>query len=131
MKTTEISMCVKCNQDNFPYYNTKDIDERNFNQEYVASEDMKMFFKGLNNLNKQQNDKYSNDPDNVDISPIVNCKYYDLNTFENHKIDDKSLSILHLNIGSLGAHKEELETILTRINLKFDIIGISETKIKS
>ena len=84
MKTTEISMCVKCNQDNFPYYNTKDIDERNFNQEYVASEDMKMFFKGLNNLNKQQNDKYSNDPDNVDISPIVNCKYYDLNTFENH-----------------------------------------------
>ena len=130
MKTTEISMCVKCNQDNFPYYNTKDIDEKNFNKEYVASEDMKMFFKGLNNLNKQQNDKYSNDPDNVDISPIVNCKYYDLNTFENHKIDDKSLSILHLNIGSLGAHKEELETILTKINLKFDIIGISETKIK-
>ena len=33
MKTYEISMCVKCNQDNFPFYNTRDTEHRNFNQE--------------------------------------------------------------------------------------------------
>ena len=38
-------------------------------------------------------------------------------------------SLFHTNIGSLSKHKEELETILTMLDYKFDIIGISETKL--
>ena len=38
-------------------------------------------------------------------------------------------SLFHTNIGSLAKHKEELETILNMLDFKFDIIGISETKL--
>ena len=46
--------------------------------------------------------------------------------FENNN----DFSLFHLNIASLSKHKEELETTLTMLNFKFDVIGISETKIK-
>ena len=35
----------------------------------------------------------------------------------------------HLNIASLGCHKDELEELLSIIEFKPDIIGLSETKI--
>ena len=37
--------------------------------------------------------------------------------------------MFHLNIASLSKHKDELETILNILNCKFDIIGITKTKI--
>ena len=46
------------------------------------------------------------------------------------KFGNNKFSVLHLNIGSLGAHKDELESILSMLNFKFDVIGISETKIQ-
>ena len=49
-KDKVISMCTKCNE-NLPFHNSKDYEHRNFNQEFFASNDMKMFFKGLNDHN--------------------------------------------------------------------------------
>ena len=43
---------------------------------------------------------------------------------------DNSLSIFHLNISSLPFHFEELYTLLTSNNLKFDILCIAETRLK-
>ena len=83
---------------------------------------IKSFFKGLNELNNNQ----INDG-NVTLPPI-NCKYEDITSF-NHTNNKNEFSLFHLNIASLSKHKEELETILTMLNFKFDIIGISETKI--
>ena len=54
----------------------------------------------------------------------------DISSFD-HKSKKDTLSLFHLNIASLSKHKEELETILNMIYLKFDILGITETKIKS
>ena len=34
-----------------------------------------------------------------------------------------------MNIASLGLHKEELETVLSLLDLEFDVIGITETKL--
>ena len=42
----------------------------------------------------------------------------------------KAFSIFHNNIASLSKHKEELEVILNMLNFKFDVIGISESKLK-
>ena len=39
------------------------------------------------------------------------------------------MSIFHLNIASLSKHKEELETLLTILDYKFDVIGLTEIKI--
>ena len=36
---------------------------------------------------------------------------------------------MHLNIASLNAHKDELDDLLSILNLKLDIIALSETKI--
>ena len=127
MKSNEISMCIICNREHLPYYDSGTDARRDFNQEYVVSEDMKLFFRGLNDLNDQQHNKTSND--DPDLSPIINCKYIDIDTFKIHKIDKKSFSILHLNIASLGAHKDELEAILSQLNFQFDVIGITETRI--
>ena len=90
---------------------------------------MKMFFKGLNDHNTQHHDQtdYSDDSD---ITQLLDCKYLDIESFRVQKFDNKNFSILHLNIASLGAHKDELEAILSMLNIKFDAIGISETKIK-
>ena len=39
--------------------------------------------------------------------------------------------MFHLNIASLGLHKEELVTALSLLNLDFDVIAVTETKIKA
>ena len=59
----------------------------------------------------------------------INCKYIDINSFK-YKQNKDDFSLFHLNIASLAKHKIELETILSMINYKFDIIGLTETKIK-
>ena len=41
----------------------------------------------------------------------------------------KKILLIHLNIASLSRHKEELETILSMLNYKLGIMGITETKI--
>ena len=42
----------------------------------------------------------------------------------------KDFSILHLNIHSIQKHIEELLIILSALNFEFDIIAISESKLK-
>ena len=38
--------------------------------------------------------------------------------------------MFHLNLASLGLHKEELVTSLSLLEFEFDMIAVSETKIK-
>ena len=129
-KDKEISMCNKCNRENFPFHNVRERDNENFNREFLASEDIKLFFKGINDFNSQSNDISNTNNDDFDITPILNCKYFDINSFKLHKVDNKHFSLIHLNIGSLRKHKDELESALSLLNFNFDVIGISETKIK-
>ena len=127
MKSNEVPMCIICNREHLPYYDSGTDNPRDFNQEYVVSEDMKLFFRGLNDLNDQQQNNITND--DPDLTPVINCKYIDIESFKIHKIEKTSFSILHLNIASLGAHKDELEAILSQLNFQFDVIGITETRI--
>ena len=83
------------------------------------------FFKGINEFNDNQ----INVSDDENLPPL-NCKYLDIRSF-NYTESKQDFSIFHLNIASLSKHKDELETILSMLNYKFDIIGISETKIRN
>ena len=69
---------------------------------------------------------------NNDLSATsVNSKYHNiknLNTLKHDKFS--SFGLLHVNIASLNAHIDDLRTVLARIKIKFDIIGISEHKIR-
>ena len=91
----------------------------------------------LNNLIQQQNfnveekdHDYSNQPDNEFDQPLT-CSYFSCEDFVNAKIEaGKNFSILHLNIHSIQLHIEELRILLRALNFKFDIIAISESKLK-
>ena len=118
----ESMICIKCNENNLPFFNTSQ-ETNNILSISPSNNSLKLFFKGINDLMNNQN---INDEDNI---PPINCKYEDISSF-NYKTNNRDISLFHLNIASLGKHKEELETILTMLKVKFDIIGITETKIK-
>ena len=66
--------------------------------------------------------------DEEEDATLINCKYVDLCSFK-YKPKPNNFSIFHTNIGSLSKHKEELQDILAALDYKFDIIGLTETKI--
>ena len=78
-------------------------------------------FKEINNFNDSNSD--------VDESPSIDCKYYNADEIKK-KFKQGGFSLFHLNIASLGCHKDELEELLSILDFKLDIIGLSETKIQ-
>ena len=61
----------------------------------------------------------------------VNSKYYDIKKLNSTKIDiPSSFGLFHANIASLNLHIDDLKHISSLLNYKFDIIGISEHKIR-
>ena len=68
------------------------------------------------------------DPDNENSSF---CGYYSVEQFNKKKFKHKNnFSIFHLNIASLQYHFEDLKILLSTLENDFDIISISETKLK-
>ena len=93
----------------------------------------------LKNLIQQKNsnhdhddqDKYGDLPDNEFDKPL-SCSYYSCEEFVNAKLQaHENFSILHLNIHSIQLHVEELRILLHALNYDFDIIAISESKLKN
>ena len=78
-----------------------------------------------------QNLIYNNDDDeNEDnIFIHINSKYYDLPDINNLS-NESSLGILHTNLASLYKYHNDLEQILSLMKIDFQIIGITEHKIK-
>ena len=52
---------------------------------------------------------------------LINCDYYDIPEFKKMKIiEQKDLSIFHLNISSISSHINDLRNFLNLINQKID-----------
>ena len=132
--------CIKCYAENIPFMT---IDNTHFNIavtngincpietdiKHVPSPSEQLIY---NKLNQSINDfvpiQDTNDDDNV--NSIINCKYYSIDEFTSAKFkQDKSFSILHLNIHSIELHIDELRIVLEMLNFKYDIICLSESKI--
>ena len=74
----------------------------------------------------------NDDHDDIILSPRVNCKYYDIDEFCSSKFNNNdSFSLFHLNIASLTAHFDELNTMINLLDFDFNIIGITETRIEN
>ena len=111
--------CIKCNSEIFPFNNksySNFVPSQNNN-----IDNLKSFFNELNSLD---NTLSSTDED----FPVVNCKYYETEEFKNLFSKTKSFSAFHLNISSLSKHFDELNTLLSLLEIKFSVIGITETK---
>ena len=83
---------------------------------------MKSLFKCLNNFD-------NDDDDDAESTTGINCNYYQIDELSKNTVRKGKFSLLHLNIASLGAHKDELEDMLSILDLKLDIIGLTETRL--
>ena len=128
-------ICIICIQENLPFGNENNdslylttmkglnVDTTELNNIDICL-DKKNLIKHITNLIIQN----STDPENNNTNF---CKYYNIENFAKSRFGLKnSLSILHLNIHSLQLYIEELKILLDMLKLDFDIIAISETKIR-
>ena len=74
---------------------------------------IKTLFKELNNVNS-----------------ATNCKYFDISEINQFKNKEHLRSYIHLNIGSLSYHIDELRNLITAIDLDIEVIGITESNLK-
>ena len=78
-------------------------------------------FNEFNNFSSQQNKNTEN---------IMNCKYYDIEEIQSRNNLNHKNALSHNNTCSLSKNIEELEYLLDKTKIDFDVIGISESRIK-
>ena len=61
----------------------------------------------------------------------INSQYYDISEFNqiNHN-KEASFNLIHTNLASIAKHHDDLQLTLSLLKTKFDVIGITEHKIK-
>ena len=125
-------LCKHCRQDALPNFES--------NNELPIGKDishLKSYFKHLNSVSNSfsnfdsQLDDQRDDNNYDDQISHFNCKYYSTREFASLPLKKQSLSCFHLNIASLDKHHDQLTTLLSRLNHNFNILGISETRLKS
>jgi uncharacterized protein YlxP (DUF503 family) len=60
------------------------------------------------------------------LTATLNCQYYDEEKFNNITHRNPKLTLFHINIRSLNANRRELQSLLSQLNTKFDVIAMSE-----
>ena len=64
------------------------------------------------------------------LTDSISSKYYTPSEFLASKFKKTSFSMIHLNIASLSLHIDDLKMLLDLLDHPWDVIGISETKIR-
>ena len=133
-------LCITCKNENIPFHKIDDIELAAVNkcinvdcdlikEKSVTSLSLKKLFSDIN----KASDFNSSHPlplkDDESDEMVIDCKYVDLCDFKPPSFK-KNISLFHTNIGSLEKHFEELQTVLKMLDFKFDVIGISESKLK-
>ena len=140
--------CQKCQQ-TLPYQSLNSnefvsflkydvIETRNgANIKLTPTPNQQVIIDKLNNLITQTNtriiydDDSENEFDGPEFDQPISCSYYSCDDFVKAQFEsNKNFSILHMNIHSIQLHIEELRILLEAIDYKFDIIAISESKLK-
>ena len=78
-------------------------------------------FNEFNNFSSQQNKNTEN----------INCKYYDIKEIQGlNNLNHKNLLVFFTLTHVLSKNIEELEYLLDKTKIDFDVVGISESRIK-
>ena len=131
--------CTKCKEDNIPFMKLNEFEFLTFindNEEAVndlkPNHTQKLFFERINKEINDYNDNYRNSNNDFETDEQMRCRYYDATDFNNSKFDKtNNFSLLHLNIHSIQAHFEDLLILLNSLNIKFDVIALSESKLNN
>ena len=83
----------------------------------------------FNQFNDLSSDSINKNPKNM----MTNCKQYDIDDIQKikSKPNSLSLSLFHLIASSLNKNFDDLEYLIKTKNQTFDVIAISESRIKS
>ena len=139
MKNNNPVTCINCLESNIPFQHLtdleftavlKDVNEsavESVENVCITSTSLRRFFTEINKSDPFEDLMTSHDEEEDSVK--INCKYTDIASF-NYKKDPDKFSIFHTNIGSIVKHIDELRDTLSMMNFEFDIIGITETKIK-
>ena len=134
-------ICVNCKVDCIPFQSLTDLEfqatckgiETNIETlEDISftSTSLRSFFHEINKTNPFENHPLDKHDTTDDDAFLIDCKYMDICSY-NLKTDPNKFSIFHTNIGSIEKHIEELRTTINSIpDFKFDVLAITETKIK-
>ena len=88
-------------------------------------------FDKLNIEIEEYNSRVINNENESEYNNPLTCNYYDIDEFTKCKFNSsKTFSIMHLNIHSIQLHIDELKNLLKMLDYTFDIITISESKLK-
>ena len=133
-----LKICKKCLDEIFPFSELTDNEFQLLNKYGIscfADEDSQInllsptqtaHLKSINEIIR----KSSTEDDEEDVVPSLNCNYFNIEEFLKLKIKEStSFSIFHLNIHSIQKHIEELRIMLSMLELNFDAIAITESKL--
>ena len=96
----------------------------------MSLSELNKFVKQWKNIQSQINPSEEENEDEF-FNSMVNSEYYKINDFNKLKPDKtSSFGLMHVNIASLDAHIDDLRTALGRLKYSFDVIGISEHKVR-
>ena len=99
--------------------------------DFIPSASQQKMFDQLNNaINNNAFDLDTDEGEDDEIIPTINCKYYNVDDFCSSNFNpSKTFSILHYNIHSIALHIEDFRVALQMLDFQFDIICLSESKI--
>ena len=131
--------CFKCISDLFPLvtlnnqnFNSFVLNNKNSNSN--ANTGSSINLKPPSNISllfNQFNDLSSDSINKNAKNMMTNCKYYDIDDIQKIKSKPNSLYLFHLNACSLNKKFNDLEHLIKTTNQAFDVIAISESRIKS
>ena len=129
--------CVKCDLLVLPFNNLNDNDLminslgiNSVDVNVMFNDDILKFRANCDNLTASFG-HHEDDDEEMSLDVGIDSKYYDIGEFTKCKPDkSSSFSMLNLNIASISKHIDDLRLILSLLEYNWDIIGISEHKIK-
>lgn len=142
--SNDLWLCSECKCDIFPFMtiNNLELFKLSFNSNTTCLCSNKIARNFLDTLPRLEViSKLNNIPNlsNFDVernlTPQVNFDYYSIHDFHSreeicHSFSKNSFSTFHCNIRSLAANYDNLITLLSELHYPFNVIGLSETKIK-
>jgi len=141
----ECFICKNCISDNVAFSNLNNnefsisvkkgiINSNDTSLDFNISNYQQQLIDRLNtaiNNNAFDLDSGDEDEEHNDLFSAIDCKFYSIDEFTAVGFNtSKTFSILHYNIHSIECHIEEFQLALQMIDFKFDIICISESKIR-
>ena len=120
-------ICASCLSKNLPFYTISNNDfQENFNERINTGNLPSFRIQSLlDELKKNENEG------NSFLSDSIKSSYFTPFEFVEKKFNKKTFSILHLNVASLGRHIDELKSLLSTLDHEFDVISLTEIKIKN